>query len=78
MLCNSACVKSGALYNSDDKNFQVNTDTGFKPLSTYEELTSTEISAIPSGQRDGRFIFDTDTSDLKFGVNDSFLTVTTT
>ena len=47
-------------------------------LTTYNELTTAEISAIPSGQRNGKFIYDTDTDTLKVGFNDAFATVTTT
>ncbi len=47
-------------------------------LTTYDELTTAEIAAIPSGERNGKFIFDTDTVTLKVGFNDAFATVTTT
>lgn len=47
-------------------------------LTTYDELITAEIAAIPSGQRNGKFIYDTDTTTLKVGFNDAFATVTTT
>ena len=46
-------------------------------FATYEELTTAQINAIPSGQRNGRFIYDTDAGVLKTGFNDTFATVTT-
>lgn len=75
---NDARFTSGIVYNNESKNVQVNTDGQYKPISTYEQATTAEISAIPSGQRNGRFIYDTDASALKVGVDNSFLTVTTT
>lgn len=47
-------------------------------LTTYDELTTAEIADIPSGQRNGKFIFDTDTATFKVGFNDAFATLTTT
>ena len=71
-------LAGGFIYNREQKNMQVNTDESYKPVSTYEELSTAEINAIPAGERNGRFIFDTDVTELKVGFNDSFLTVTTT
>lgn len=71
-------LAGGFIYNRDQKNMQVNTDESYKPVSTYEELSTSEINAIPTGQRNGRFIYDTDITELKVGFNDNFLTVTTT
>lgn len=64
------------LYNSDAKTVEVNTDGTYKKLATYEELTSAEVIAITSGEKNGRFIFETDTGDLRIGVNNLFKTVT--
>lgn len=47
-------------------------------LTTYDELTTAEIAAIPPGQRNGKFVYDTDTGTLKVGFNDDFATITTT
>jgi len=71
-------LSGGFIYNREQKNMQVNTDESYKPVNTYEELSTSEINDIPSGERNGRFIFDTDITELKVGFNDSFLTVTTT
>ncbi len=62
-------------YGEEQKNMQANTTGNYKPLTTYEELTTLEISAIPSGQRNGRFIFDTDLNVLLAGANDSFILI---
>jgi len=40
---------------------------------TLENLTTAEIAAIPSGERNGRMIFDTDLGALFMGANDSFI-----
>ena len=66
------------LFNETSKSGQINTDGIYKNLGTYEELTTTGIGDIPSGQRNGRFILDTDSGDFKVGVNDIFKTVTLT
>ncbi|WP_299079144.1 hypothetical protein [uncultured Paraglaciecola sp.] len=71
-------LAGGFIYNREQKNMQVNTEEAYKPVSTYEELSTSEINDIPSGERNGRFIYDTDETSLKVGFNDSFLTVTTT
>lgn len=71
-------LAGGFIYNREQKNMQVNTEQSYKPVSTYEELSTSEIDDIPSGERNGRFIFDTDTTQLKVGFNDNFLTITTT
>jgi hypothetical protein len=71
-------LAGGFIYNREQKNMQVNTAENYKPLSTYEELSTAEINDIPTGERNGRFIYDTDDTALKVGFNDSFLTVTTT
>lgn len=47
-------------------------------LTTYDELTTAEIASISSGERNGKFIYDTDAGTLKVGFNDAFATVTTT
>ncbi len=62
-------------YGEEQKNMQVNTTGNYKPLTTYEELTTLEISAIPSGQRNGRFIFNTDLTVLLAGSNDTFIVI---
>ena len=70
---------SGALiFNNESKNMQVNTEGSYKPINTYEQKTTADIADIPSGQRNGRFIYDTDTGQLKVGFNDNFNVVTTT
>lgn len=66
------------LYNETSKTVQVNTDEVYKPLATYEELTAAQVSAIPAVERNGRFIFETDTGDLRVGMNNLFKTVTVT
>ena len=71
-------LAGGFIYNREQKNMQVNTEQSYKPVTTYEALPTADINAIPTGERNGRFIFDTDVAELKVGFNDSFLTVTTT
>lgn len=44
-------------------------------LVTYEELTTAERTAIPSGQRNARMIYDTDLGALFMGANDSFIAI---
>jgi len=44
-------------------------------IVTYEELESTQIASIPSGERNGRMIYDTDLSSLFMGANDSFIAI---
>lgn len=46
--------------------------------ATYQEQTTAEIASLPSGERNGKFIFDTDTVTFKAGFNDMFKTLTTT
>lgn len=45
------------------------------PLVTYEELSSAEIAAIPSGERNARMIYDTDLGQLFMGANDGFIAI---
>jgi hypothetical protein len=71
-------LQGAMIYNNESKNVQANTDGNYKPVNTYEELTSASIAEIPSGQRNGRFIYDSDNAVLKVGFNDAFYTVTTT
>ncbi|MGB1309581.1 MAG: hypothetical protein ACPG47_00140 [Leucothrix sp.] len=77
-LLNTSQSIGGVIHDSDAKNLKGNTDGTYKILTTHERLTGADISAIPSGQRDGRWIVDTDTGDLKVGMNDTFMTVTVT
>lgn len=63
------------LYSSNSKSAKINTQGTFNIITTYEELTSAQVGTIPSGERNGRFIYETDTGDLKFGVNNLFKTV---
>ncbi len=64
-------------YNNDSKNLQANTEGTYKPVSTYEQKTTSQIDQIAEGQRNGRLIWDTDENALKVGANDSFYTLTT-
>ncbi len=68
----------GIIYNETGKFTQINTDGIYKNVSSYEELSTSAIGDIPAGQRNGRFILETDTGDLKVGVDDTFKTVTVT
>ena len=71
------------LYDNQTKTGKINTEDGhstpatysFKTMVTYEELTQAQVNAIPSGQRNGRIIFETDTSDTKLGSNNTFITL---
>lgn len=69
---------AGMVYNSSAKSVQVNTDGNFKTICSYEEMNSTDVTNIPSGQRNGRFIYETDSGLLKVGRNNEFKTVTLT
>lgn len=71
-------AQGGLLLDSDAEAAKVNTDGTYKNLTTLEQLTTTEIDAIPSGKRNGRFFHDTTTGDLKIGFNDQIKTVTVT
>ena len=77
-LLNTDDSKGGLLYDKEGEFAQVNTNGIYKNLNTYEELTTDEIDAIDEGKRNGRFVLDTTTGDLKVGVNDEFKTVTLT
>ncbi len=78
-ILNNVTKNTGSLlFNNTSKTGQINTDGIYKNLATYEELTAAQVSAIASGERNGRFIFETDTGDLRVGMNDTFKTVTVT
>jgi hypothetical protein len=47
------------------------------PLCTYEEMTFSQMSAIPAGKRNGRFVFTTDTNKVHIGAGDQFLLIET-
>lgn len=78
--------EGGILYDNTTKNGMLNTEDGystnppnttysFKRVVTYEEATTSQIAAIPSGQRNGRIIFNTDTMATVLGSNDAFITL---
>lgn len=80
---NTIKSEGGILYDNIEKVGKINTEDGyntpktysFKTLVTYEELTQAQVNAIPSGQRNGRIIFETDTGDTKLGTNNTFITL---
>lgn len=65
----------GILFNSTSKSAMVNTHGSFKNIVTYEEMTSAQVLAIPSGERNGRIIYETDSFATKLGSNDTFITL---
>ena len=71
-------LNGGTVYNKTTSKCMINNDGEYRPISTLENLTTVEITAIPAGQRTGRFIIDTTTNKLKVGINDAFVEVTTT
>lgn len=75
---NTDDTKGGILYDKEGEFAQVNTNGVFKNVGTYEELSTDDINAIPSGKRNGRLLLDTDTGDLKIGMNDEIKTITVT
>lgn len=76
----SQIISSDGKLNTDWRIYfeQLSNQLQVNQFATYDELTAVEISSIPSGQRNGRFVLDTDTGTLKVGFNDAFATVTTT
>jgi len=75
---NNSNSTGAMLYDSEADAPIVNVAGVNKNMTTLEQLTTDEINAIPSGQRNGRFIHDTDTDELKIGFNDEIKTVTVT
>jgi hypothetical protein len=76
--------EGGILYDNDTKSGKINTEDGysndppnktysFKTVVTYEEATSAKVAAIPSGQRNGRIIYQTDLHTTVIGINDAFV-----
>lgn len=84
-LENSEDHKGGTLYDISDNTYRVdikNNYTGlpdpeykFKIIVTYEEMNSTKLATIPSGEKNGRIIYETDTGMVKLGANDAFITL---
>lgn len=61
------------LYNSDTKKMSVNNTGKFKEVySRPEQMTSTEIAAIPTADINGTWVFNTTTNKLLYGINDVF------
>jgi hypothetical protein len=71
-------LNGGTVYNKTTSKCMINNDGEYRPVSTLENLTTAEITAIPSGKRTGRYIIDTTTNKLKVGINDAFVEITTT
>lgn len=76
--------EGGILYDKSTKNGKINTQDGystnppdttysFKTVVTYEEATSAQVAAIPSGQRNGRIIYQTDLMSTVIGINNAFI-----
>ncbi len=69
---NKADNKAAFLYNKDTKSMHVNTESKYKPLSTYEELSQEDFELIPENERNGRIIFNTNDSKTYIGINKEF------
>lgn len=76
--------EGGILYNDSTKRGMINTEDNYvspaiyslKTLVTYEELTTAQAAAIPSGERNGRVIYETDGANRTLlGSNDTFITL---
>lgn len=77
--------KGGVVYNTSNNDIRLNVknryqtlpeDTveyRFKTAVTYEEMTNMKLTQIPSGERNGRIIYVTDTGMTKLGVNNVFI-----
>jgi len=65
--------KGSILYDNEEEFVKINCNSEYKPVSSYEELTSSEVSSIPLGKRNGRIIYETDTGNTVLGSNDVFI-----
>jgi hypothetical protein len=75
---NQSKFVGGILHDNEELNMKVKTESGkdYKPLNTYEELTNAEMLAIPSGQRNGRVVKNTDAGAHTYiGSGDTFVRI---
>ncbi len=74
------------LYDSDEGVMKVNnfaSTTGITGTNVYkeiytrpEQLTAAQVAAIPTAQINGKWVFETDSAKLKYGINNVFREVT--
>ncbi len=77
--------KGGTLYDISDNTYRINIKNNyigvanpeyrFKIIVTYEEMNTAKVSTIPSGERNCRIIFVTDTGMTHLGTNNMFITL---
>lgn len=78
--------EGGLYYDTESNTAKLNTENNstdpgtqstykFKTMVTYEELTAAQVAAIPSGQRNGRIIYKTDSMQTVLGTNNAFITL---
>lgn len=81
---NTSDSNANFLYDSDAGVMKVNNQVGntnnenvYKEIYTRpEQLTAAQVTAIPTAQINGRWVFETDTTKLKYGINNVFREVT--
>ena len=71
------------LYDSDAGVMKVNNFAATSGNNLYkevytrpEQLTAAQVTAIPAPQINGKWVFETDTAKLKYGINNAFREVT--
>lgn len=89
-VLNQQANEGGLIYDEDSSGMRANINVlrgtignfsdsyEYSLLNSYHEMTEDEINAIPSGERNGKFLYDTTNDVLKVGFNDTIKTVTTT
>ena len=61
------------IFNSDTQKMNINNNGTFQEIYTRpQQLTSVEIAAIPTADINGTWTFNTDTSELLYGINNTF------
>lgn len=50
----------------------------YRELNTYHEMTNDELQAVPSGERNGKLVYNTTNDTVHIGVNNEFREVSTT
>jgi len=69
---NKPSNKAAFVYNKNTKSMHVNTESTYKPLSTYEELSQEDFESITENERNGRIIFNTNDGKTYIGINKTF------
>lgn len=69
--------ESRLAYDIDEKEYKINNSGLYKQISTYIELTATEIAALPTIEKKG-FIYDTTNDELFIGIGGVLREITIT